>query len=119
VTAAFSGLDPLYFVDHVLAFDYLAEHAVAPTLGVRGRVVEETVVLDVDEELARCRMRFGSPRHDDRIALLLDAVVGFVLDGTPYWFLSHSRVESGVLDHETVDDAVDHGVGSEACWDIG
>src|SRR3989442_845292 len=118
VTAAFSGLDTLYVVDHVLAFDYLAEHAVAPTLGVRGRVVEETVVLDVDEELARCRMRFGSPRHGDRIALVLDAVVGFVLDGTPDRFLSHSRLESAALDHETVDDAVKHGVGVEARFDV-
>src|SRR3989441_6686896 len=113
VTAAFSGLDTLYFVDHVLAFDYLAEHAVAPTLGGRGRVVEETVVLDVDEELARCRMRFGSPRHGDRIALVLDAVVGFVLDETPDRFLSHSRLESAALDHETVDDAMKHGIGVE------
>src|SRR5437762_14169123 len=66
VSAALSGLDLLDFVDNVPAFDDLAEHAVAPTLGVRGRVVEEAVVLDVDEELARSRMRFGGPRHGDR-----------------------------------------------------
>src|SRR5438552_3469827 len=102
VSAALSSLDLFDFVDHVLAFDDLAEHAVAPTLGVRGRVVEEAVVLDVDEELARSRMRFGSPRHGDRIALVLDAVVGFVLDGTPDRFLSHSRLESAALDPETV-----------------
>src|SRR2546426_4044523 len=41
VTAALSGLDLSDFVDHVPAFDDLAEHAVAPALGVLGRVVEE------------------------------------------------------------------------------
>src|SRR5205823_2744186 len=81
-SAALSGLDLLDFVDNVPAFDDLAEHAVAPTLGVRGRVVEEAVVLDVDEELARSRMRFGGPRHGDRIALVLEAVAGLVFDGS-------------------------------------
>ena len=47
VTAAFSGLGLLYSVDHVLAFDDFAEHAVPPALGAGRRVVEEVVVLDV------------------------------------------------------------------------
>src|SRR5438445_13430417 len=102
VTAAFSGLDPLYFVDHVLAFDDFAEHAVAPTLGVLGRVVEEVVVLDVDEKLARGRMRFGSPRHGDRVAIVLETVIGFVLDGSPDRLLAHSRLVSTDLYHDTV-----------------
>src|SRR5713101_5458033 len=114
VTSAFAGLDLLDFVDHVPAFDDLAEHAVAPTLRVRCRVIEKIVVLDVDEKLARGRMRFGSPRHGDRIALVLETVPGFVLDGTSGWLLAHSRLESAPLDHETVDDSVKHGVGVEA-----
>src|SRR5437879_1851743 len=113
VTAAFSGLDPLYFVDHLLAFDDFAEHAVAPTLGVLGCVVEEVVVLDVDEKLAGGRMRFGGPRHSYGIAIVLEAVAGLVLDGSSSWLLAHSRLESAPLNHETVDDSVKHGVGVE------
>src|SRR6266571_3473399 len=118
VTAAFSGLEPLYFVDHVLAFDDFAEHAVAPTLGVLGRVVEEVVVLDVDEELARGRMRLRGPRHGYGVAVVLEAVAGLVLDGSSSRLLAHSRLESAALDHETVDDAVKHGVGVEARFDV-
>src|SRR5258708_367744 len=58
VTPAFSGLDLFDLVDHVLALDDLAEHAVAPTLGVRRRMIEKIVVLDADEKLAGGRMRF-------------------------------------------------------------
>src|SRR6266480_5861747 len=118
VGTALSGLDLFDFVDHVLAFGDLAEHAVAPTLGILGAVVEEAVVLDVDEKLARGRMRFGSPRHGYRIALVLETVVRFVLDRTLGWLLSHSRFEPAALDHETVDDAVKHGVGVEPRFDI-
>src|SRR6266850_1917239 len=94
VSAAAAGLYPLDFVDDVLALDDLAEHAIAPTLRVRRRVIEKIVVLDVDEKLAGGRMRFGRPRHGDGIALVLEAVVA--------------------LDHETLDDAVKHGIGVEA-----
>src|SRR6266481_2042418 len=63
-------------------------------------------------------MRFGSPRHGDRIALVLEAVVGFVLDGASDRLLAHSRFEPSALDHETVNDAVKYGVGVEARFDI-
>src|SRR5712692_4093527 len=112
--AALAGAHPLDFVDHVLAFDDLAEHAVAPTLCVWCRVIEKIVVLDIDEKLARGRMRFGGPRHGDRIAFVLETVVGFVLDAISGRLLAHSRFESAALNHETVDDAVKHGVGVEA-----
>src|SRR5882672_7095923 len=80
--------------------------------------VKDNGFLAVDEKLARGRMRFGSPGHGDRVALVLEAVIGFVLDEAPDRFLSHSRLESAALDHETVDDAVKHGVGIEARFDI-
>src|SRR6266853_2330227 len=114
VAPALAGLDLFDRVDDVLALDDLAEHAVAPTLGVRRRVIEKIVVLDADENLARGRMRFGGPRHGDRIAFVLETVVGFVLDGISGRLLAHSRFESAALNHETIDDAVKHGVGVEA-----
>src|SRR5882672_1144360 len=103
VARAFAGLDLFDLVDDVLALDDLAEHAVAPALGVRRRVIEKIVVLDADEKLARGRMRFGGPRHGDRIALVLEAVVGLVLDGTSSRLLAHSRFEAAALDHEAID----------------
>src|SRR5215470_15440078 len=51
VEAALAGAHGLDLVDHVLAFDHLAEDAVAPAFRARAAVVQEGVVLDVDEEL--------------------------------------------------------------------
>src|SRR5712692_7521122 len=82
VSPAAAGLDPLDFVDNVLALDDLAEHAVAPSLGAGCRVIQEVIVLEVDEKLARGRMRLGSPRHGYGIAFILEAVAGLVLDGS-------------------------------------
>ena len=62
------------------AFDHRAEHAVAPALRRRRGVVEERVVGDVDEELRGRRMRVGRARHRDRVVVVLESVVGFVLD---------------------------------------
>src|SRR5471032_1565456 len=55
VHAAAAGLDLADRVDDVGAVDDFAEHGVAPA--VLAWIVEEAVVLDVDEELRRGRMR--------------------------------------------------------------
>src|SRR5437773_5817049 len=113
MSPAAAGLYPLDLVDDFLALDDLAEHAVAPALRAGRRVIEEVVVLDVDEELTRGRMWVGSPSHGDGIAIVLQAVAGLVLDGLLSRFLAHSRLEAAALDHEAVDDTVEHGVGVE------
>src|SRR2546428_754713 len=110
VSPAAAGLYPLDSVDDVLAFHDLAEHAVAPALGAGRRVIQEVVVLEVDEELARGRMRLGSPRHGDGIAIVLEAVAGLVLDGLFGRLLAHSRLQAAPLGHETVDGADPHAV---------
>src|SRR5213592_1649788 len=94
MSPAAAGLYPLDLVDDFLALDDLAEHAVAPALGAGRRVIEEVVVLDVDEELARGRMRLGGPRHGYGIAIILEAVAGLVLDGLWGRLLTHSRLET-------------------------
>src|SRR5438445_9606852 len=66
VSPAAAGFYPLDLVDDVPALGDLAEHAVAPSLGAGRRVIQEVVVLDVDEKLARGRMRLGGPRHGYR-----------------------------------------------------
>src|SRR5262245_62082524 len=63
---AVSGRDLLDLVDDILAFDDPTEHRVTIALRGRGRVVQEVVVLHVDEELRRCRMRIGCACHRDR-----------------------------------------------------
>src|SRR5229473_1342662 len=118
VSPAAAGPYPLDFVDDVLALDDLAEHAIAPSLGAGRRVIQEVVVLDVDEELARGRMRLGGPRHGDGVAVVLQAVAGLVLDGSPGRLLAHPRLEAAALDHEAVDDAVEHGIGVEPRFDV-
>src|SRR2546427_8439492 len=118
VSPAAAGLDPLDLVDDVLALDDLAEHAVAPTLGAGRRVIQEVIVLEVDEELARGRMRVGGPRHGYGVAIVLEAVAGLVLDGSSSRLLAHPRLEAAALDHEAVDDAVKDGVGGEPAFGV-
>src|SRR5256712_12470797 len=76
VSPAAAGLDPLDLVDDVLALDDLAEHAVAPTLGAGRRVIQEVIVLEVDEELARRRMRVGGARHGYGVVFVPEAGAG-------------------------------------------
>jgi len=38
-------------------------------------------------------MRFGGPRHGDGVAVVLQAVAGLVLDGSPGRLLAHPRLD--------------------------
>src|SRR6267142_2538406 len=118
VGSALSGLDAFDLVDDALAFDDLAKDAIPPAVRARRGMVEEIVVGDVDEELAGRRMRIGRSRHGDGVAVVLQPVVGLVLDCAAGRFLAHSRLEPAALDHEAVDDAVKHRVGVEPGFDV-
>src|SRR5690606_35530007 len=50
VKAPVAGFHALDLVDHVGAFDHLAEHGIAPAVGRGGAEVQEIVVGHVDEE---------------------------------------------------------------------
>src|SRR5258705_12824015 len=63
-------------------------------------------------------MRLGGPRHGDGVAVVLQAVAGLVLDRSPGRLLAHPRLEAAALDHEAVDDAVEHGIGVEPRIDV-
>jgi len=63
-------------------------------------------------------MRLGSPSHRDRVAIVLQSVGSFVLDGALRRFLPHARLKSAPLDHEAVDDTVKDGIREEAGFDI-
>jgi hypothetical protein len=105
-----AGLDLADLLDHVHAFDDLAEHRVAPALRRRRRVVQEVVVVHVDEELRGRRMRVVGARHRDRAVLVLQTVVRFVGDRLGRRLLLHAGFEAAALDHEAVDHAVKHRV---------
>src|SRR5574343_2116773 len=66
-------------VDDVHAVDDLAKNRVAVAALGRGAEIEESVVLQVDEELHAGRGRIGRAGHGDRAAAVLQAVVGLVL----------------------------------------
>ena len=107
VEPAVGGRHALDLVDDVLPAGDLAEHAVAPALRARPLVVEKVVVGDVDEELRGRRMRVGRARHRDRVALVLEAVAGFVGDRRARRLLLHPGRHAAALDHEAVDHAVE------------
>ena len=70
-------------------------------------MVEEVVVGDVDEELSGGRMRIVRAGHRDRVLVVLQAVVGFVLDRIVGGLLLHARFKAAALNHEALDHAVE------------
>ena len=58
-----AGFDLFNLVNHVHAFNNLAEDAVAPAIFIGSLIVEEGVITDVNEELGSCRARVGGARH--------------------------------------------------------
>jgi len=110
------GLDG---VDHFLALHHLAEHGIAPALGIFGGVIQEGVVGHVDEKLGRGRMGLAGAGHGDGIGLVLEAVVGFVGDGGVGGLFLEVFVHAAALDHEAVDHAVEHRAVIMAGLDVG
>src|SRR5690606_544610 len=114
VEAFVAGAHGFDLVHDLGAVDHLAEHGVAPAVGGGGGEVQEVVVGHVDEELGGGGMRIGSTGHGDGVLVVLQAVVGFVLDGGFRGLLLHAGFEAAALDHEVVDHAVKHGAVVEA-----
>jgi hypothetical protein len=57
--------------------------------------------------------------HGQRVLVVLEAVLGFVLDGGVGWLLLHAWLETAALDHEVVDHAVEDGVVVVAGFHVG
>src|SRR5450830_1110924 len=102
---SFHGADG---VDHFFALGHFTEYGVAPA--VLAWVVQETVVLHVDEELGRGRVRVRGTRHCQRVWIVFQAVLGFVFHGGVGWLLFHAWLETAALYHEDVDHAVENRV---------
>ena len=101
--AAAAGLDGLDLVHHVSAGHHLAEHRIAPALGRWRGVVQKAVVGHVDEKLCRGRVRVAGAGHGHGVVGVLEAVVGFVLDGRIRVLLLHAGLKTAALHHETGD----------------
>ena len=97
-------------IDDIGAGNHAAEDAVAPAVGVRGPVIEKSVVGDIDEELRGGGMRVGGARHGNGVALVLEPVLRFVFDRGLSRLLLEVWRKSAALDHESVDDAMEHRV---------
>src|SRR5437667_3275318 len=108
--AAVPGGDTLDLVDDVLSRDDFAEYAVTPALRARRRVVEKIVITDIDEELRGRRVGIVRARHRHRVALVLQAIDGFVGHRRTGRFLLHAGFHAAALDHEAVDDPVKYRV---------
>src|SRR6056297_358770 len=94
------------FLQNVLTTDNPAEYRITPALHRFAAMVEEVVVLDVEEELGGSRVGIHGPRHGNGAEIVLQAIVGLVLDRVTRRALRHVGVETATLDHEVVDNAV-------------
>ena len=77
-------------------------------------MVEEVVVLHVDEELRGGRMGVLCARHGDCPALVLQPVVGFILDRCLRRLLLHVRGKTAALNHKVIDDPMKNSTVIEA-----
>ena len=118
VPAASSGFHTFDFFDDIGAIRHLAKHAISPALRVRGRVIEEVVIGYIDEKLRGRRMRISGSCHCDRVLVILEIVVGFVLDLRAGRLLFHAGLESAALDHESVNDAMKYRVVEVPALDV-
>ena len=93
--------------------------AVVRGFGGKAAADGERIVLGVDEELGRGRMRVRGTGHGDRVLVVLEAVLGFVFNGGVGRLLLHAWLETAALDHETVDDAMEDGAVIMAGFHVG
>jgi hypothetical protein len=56
-------------------------------------VVQEAVVHGVDEELGGCAVRIAGASHGNGVLVVLQAVLGFVLDGSSGFLLLHAAAK--------------------------
>ena len=119
MAAAIAGFDAADFVDDLGAGRNLAEYAVTPALGTWRGVIEEIIVGNIDEELRSRRMRVAGARHRHCVTIVLQFVVGPVLDRRAGGFLFHAGLEASALNHEAVDHAMEDRVVIVAAFDVG
>ena len=93
------------FIHHVLAINYLTENAVAPAI-LAGAVVKKIVIGHIDKKLSRGGVRVGCSGHGDGVAIVFQAIVGFIVDGRADGFLFHARLKAAALHHEARNHAV-------------
>ena len=81
-------------------------------------MIERAVVLQIDEELGGCAVDVIGARHGQGTALVLDAIVGLVLDRRVSTLLRHVFGETAALDDEAGNDPVKDRVVEESVVDV-
>ena len=82
-------------------------------------MVQEAVVSHVDEKLRRSGVWVAGAGHGHRVVGVLQAVVGFVLDGGVAISLLHAGLHAAALNHESRNNAVEDGAVVMAFLHIG
>ena len=106
MTATIAGSDSGDNIDNVHTVADLTKYRVTK---VSAAMVEEVVIVQVDEELRRSAVDSTGSSHCKRTALILLAVVRFVLDRVTRWLGIHIFIHAAALNHEVWDHAVKNG----------
>src|SRR5690554_4062928 len=81
-------------VDDIRAFNDLAKYRIAPaSWGGRGEI-QEVIVYHIDEELGGGRVWIAGAGHGDGVFVVLQTVIGLILDRLPGCLLFHSRLKT-------------------------
>ncbi len=83
-------------------------------MSILARMVEEVIVFDVDEKLSSRTVWVHGAGHSESVAVVLQAIVCFILNWVVDFLLFHIGRETTALDHEVVDDSVKYGAFVEA-----
>ena len=96
-------------------FHNFSEYSIAK---VALAVIEESVVCNVDKELAGRAVFIRSARHSNRAAGITQSVISFILDGRVRFLLLHLLGKTATLHHEARDHTVERSVVIETAVDI-
>ena len=110
-----AGLNRRDLIDDVHALGHLGEHRVAE---IAARVVEKIIVLQIHKKLRRGAVDVVGARHRQGAALVLQAVIGLVLDRRLGLLLRHVFREPAALDDKARHDAVKNGAIEESVVDV-
>ena len=110
-----AGFDLADGIHHIHAIGYFAEYGITEALRSWCCVIKETVLTNIDEELAGGTVDDIGACHGDRTMIILKPVCGFILDGRLLVALvAHVGSQATALNHKAVDDPVKDGVFVEA-----
>jgi hypothetical protein len=115
---ATSGLDSLHLVDYIHTLRHSTEHCIPPSTPTRSRIVQESIVSDIDKELRSRREGIVGPSHRECTTEVLETIGSLMRYRIACCFFSHSRLESSPLYHESWDHAMPYSIIIVAIRDV-